>query len=451
MFISENPVTNEIIKEYPFDNDLDSKLEQANLTYLKFSNFSILNRILLIEQLAKELDKNSEKLSSLISLEMGKPIKQSRAEVAKSIYLCKYYSLHAEKHLEPEIIIDNQLKAKVFYQPLGVLLGIMPWNFPVWQTLRFCIPAIISGNTIIIKPAPNVPQCAILLEEIFYKVFNNQKVFQLAFVETNTISELIKHPYIKGVTITGSAKAGASVASIAGSSIKKSVLELGGADPFVVCNDADIKKAAIHAIRSRMNNTGQTCIAAKRILVQKESYDKFKDLLKNEISALCIGDPMNEKTEISTLARRDLRENLQRQMESSISQGAKAIVQGGIMPGKGNYFQPALLENISSDMPVYNEEVFGPVAILLPFNTIDEALQISNDTEYGLGASIWTQNKEIQDYYSMKVEAGYVSVNNFTSSDPRLPFGGIKKSGYGRELGAEGLKEFTNIKTINYH
>ncbi len=451
MFISENPVTNEILKEYPLDSNINDKLNLAQSTYLKFNKFTLNERIKLISQFSLELDKNSERLSHLITLEMGKPIIQSKAEIAKSISLCHYYCKNANSQLAPVEIREDELNAKVYYQPLGVILGIMPWNFPVWQTLRFCIPAIITGNVVVVKPAPNVPQCSLLLQALFEKVFGELLVFQVLFINTEQVAEIIKDPVIKGVSITGSAKAGASVASLAGASIKKSILELGGSDPFVVCKDADLKKAAQLAIKSRMNNTGQTCIAAKRILIHQDIYSHFTELLKAKLSSLIMSDPMHESSQIGTLARNDLRENLQHQLDTSISIGARSIIEGGTVSGNGYYFKPALVENITKEMPLFNEEVFGPIAVILPFKTIEEAVQISNDTAYGLGAAIWTNDNKVRDYYTSNVEAGFVSVNNLVTSDPRLPFGGIKKSGYGRELGSEGLKEFTNIKTINYH
>ncbi|HMG16898.1 MAG TPA: NAD-dependent succinate-semialdehyde dehydrogenase, partial [Saprospiraceae bacterium] len=426
-------------------------LNLAHDNYLKFRNLSLQDRLKLIKLLAAELKINKEKLSSLITIEMGKPIIQSRAEIDKSISLCNYYVQHAENQLSPIEIKENDLNARVFYQPLGVILGIMPWNFPVWQTLRFCIPAIIVGNVVILKPASNVPQCSLLLQDIFIKVFSSLKVFQLLFIATDQVSCIIKDPLIAGVSITGSAKAGSSVASLAGENIKKSVLELGGSDPFVVCKDADLKKAAQLAIKSRMNNSGQTCIAAKRILVDHEVYEEFTKLLKAKMEILVLGDPIHETTHIGPLARKDLRGNLEKQMEESIKLGANSIIKGGTKSGKGNYFSPCLIDNISKEMPLYKEEIFGPIGVVIPFNTIEEAVVISNDTEYGLGAAIWTNDKDISEYYSSQVDAGYVAINNLVSSDPRMPFGGIKKSGYGRELGAEGLKEFTNIKTVNYH
>ena len=451
MFISENPATNELLKEYPFEESFDLKLNTAKCSYFKFNNISFQERIKLVRLFAEELQRNSEKLSLLISLEMGKPILQSRAEISKSISLCDYYCRNAKTQLSAVEIKGNDLNAKVEYQPLGVILGIMPWNFPVWQTLRFCIPAIITGNIVLLKPAPNVPQCSLLLEKLFQKAFGDVSVFQLLLIRTEMIADVIKDPVIKGVSITGSAKAGAAVASLAGASIKKSVLELGGSDPFVVYKDADLKRAAQLAIKSRMNNTGQTCLAAKRIIVHEEIYVEFKELIKAKLTSLVIGNPIDENTQIGTLARNDLRENLQRQLDLSVTLGAKAIIEGGTVSGKGYYFKPALMENITKNMPLYNEEVFGPIAVIIPFRTIEEAIEISNDTEYGLGAAIWTNDKAIMDVYTTNVEAGFVAVNNLVTSDPHLPFGGIKKSGYGRELGPEGLKEFVNIKTINYH
>lgn len=451
MFVSENPFNNEVLKSFPFDADYINKVEIAEKSYRKFRNLELNERVKLIKDFRKELFDNLEKLARLISLEMGKPIIQSRAEIQKSISLCEYYSQYAWAQLAPSNIIEEDLEATIVYEPLGVILGIMPWNFPVWQTLRFCIPTILSGNVVVLKPALNVGQSSHLLQELFEKVFKEFKVFQLLIIEVDQVSEVIKHQAVKGVSITGSARAGSSVASIAGAYIKKSVLELGGSDPYVVYKDADVISAARYAVKSRMNNSGQTCIAAKRIIIHEAVYDQFLEAFTSKLESLVLGNPLDEATNIGPLARKDLREQLQRQVDSSIEKGAKIIVDGGIVNGPGNFFKPMVLTNVTPGMPVYDEELFGPVAVLIPFKSIEEAVQISNNTVYGLGACIWSASKDIIDYYTKHTEAGYIAVNSFVTSDPRLPFGGIKNSGYGRELGVEGIREFTNLKTINHN
>ena len=449
MFSSVNPVSGEVISNFKCHSEAKVKsiISASNNSFHEFRLTNISNRCDSLFRFRNELASNIDKLAILIVEEMGKPILQAKAEITKSISLCEYYIKIANKTLEPEYFTDETINVELRHEPLGVVFGIMPWNFPIWQCLRFAVPTILSGNSVILKPAPNTAGCALLLEQLFYQSFECD-VFRVALLETKLIKNVINNPLIRGVSLTGSVTAGSKLASLAGQYIKKSVLELGGSDPFIVFNDSDLELAVKSAVKSRMNNTGQTCLAAKRIFVQKEVYKEFKLLIENEIRSLKVGNPYDESTQISTLAKSDVRDKLQMQFDQALFKGAKIIVEGGTVNGPGFYFRPVLLENIKKDMLVYHQEVFGPICIIIPFNDKFDALKLANDTIYGLGASIWTHNVEIQKFLSNNLQTGFISINDYVRSDPKIPFGGVKNSGYGKELGECGLKEFTNLKSI---
>ena len=379
---------------------------------------------------------------------MGKPITQSRAEVTKCVFLCDYYIENAKAFLANKIIETADFKSYVTYQPLGAVLGIMPWNFPFWQVFRFAIPTLLAGNVVLLKHAPNVPQCAVELEKIFCTAVGNQDVFQSVFIAIDQVEKAIQNKIVQAITLTGSDRAGSSVGALAGSNIKKCVLELGGTDAFIVLKDADLSKAAKVAIQSRMNNCGQTCISAKRIIVDKTIADQFIGLLAKEISNMKIGDPFDPDTELSCLARPDLVENLERQVNSSLEKGAETVLKGGRKSKDSNYYFPELLTNIKPDMAVYKEEVFGPVTTVLTFEREEQALKIANDSAYGLGAAIWTKDLEKAENMALALDAGAIAINDMVKSDPRMPFGGIKRSGFGRELSLEGIREFVNVKSV---
>jgi len=448
-FISTNPATNKIIAEHGSHsvNEIKSILQSSANAYHEFGRISVGERCNLLESFKQLLQQNLSEIATTISLEMGKPITQSRAEINKSVQLCEFYSSNADAFLfERHLKVDEK---NVFLRndSLGIILGIMPWNFPVWQSLRFAIPTILAGNAVILKPAPNTVLSSLLIENLFKKSFGIE-VFKVVLAENKLIPKIIGDALVQGVSLTGSTIAGSKVASIAGKFLKKTVLELGGSDPFIVFPDSDINFAVKCAIQSRMNNTGQTCLAAKRLIVHKDAYKQFRQLLEAEIERLVLGDPFDEKTQISTLARSDIRNTLQNQFDNAKSLGAKVLIDGGSLPGEGSFFKPILLENINRKMSVYKQEVFGPIFSLLQFNGVNEAINIANDSRYGLGASVWTNQTVIQKELSTKLQAGYISINDYVRSDPRVPFGGVKDSGYGRELGEDGIKEFTNLKSV---
>lgn len=451
MFHSINPVNNQVLKSFSAlsDKELEDRLSLSKTVYSFFwKETNIETRIRHILKVKEILLQNKTKYAELITLEMGKPISQSYAEIQKCIFLCEYYAVNAKAFLEDKIIATPASKSYVTYQPLGAVFGIMPWNFPFWQVFRFSIPALSAGNVILLKHAPNVPQCALEIEKIFEIALGEKGVFQSLFIEIDQVEKVIASEIVQGVTLTGSDRAGSSVAALAGKYIKKCVLELGGTDAFIVLKDADLEKAAKIAIKSRMNNCGQTCISAKRIIVDESVAGHFIQLLSREIDNLKSGDPFDPETEISTLARLDLVENLERQVNSSIKAGALEIVKGGRNNEKSNLFKPCLMTNISRSMVVYKEEVFGPVAMVITFKDEKEAIEIANDSEYGLGAAVWSRDLERAEKIGLKLDAGSIAINDMVKSDPRLPFGGVKRSGFGRELSIEGIREFVNVKSV---
>jgi succinate-semialdehyde dehydrogenase / glutarate-semialdehyde dehydrogenase len=452
MFHSINPVNNQVLKSFPTlnDNELEDKVSISKSTFDSFwKNTGIETRIQSIKKVKENLKENTSEYAKLITLEMGKPITQSLAEIEKCIFLCEYYCSNAKAFLEDKIVKTKASKSFVTYQPLGAVFGIMPWNFPFWQVFRYSIPSLLAGNVVLLKHAPNVPQCALAIEKIFHQAIDERGVFQTLFIEIDQVEKVISNKIVQGVTLTGSDRAGSSVAALAGKYIKKCVLELGGTDPFIVLKDADLEQAAHSAIKSRMNNCGQTCISAKRMIVDETITERFTALLSKEISNLKIGDPFDPNTEISCLARPDLTENLERQVNSSIDQGAVVVKKGGRRAKGGNYFEPIILTNIKRTMAVYKEEVFGPAAIVLTFKDEKEAIDLANDSDYGLGAAVWSNDLQRAEKIGLKLEAGAIAINDMVKSDPRLPFGGVKRSGFGRELALEGIREFVNIKSIS--
>ncbi|MEM1318831.1 MAG: NAD-dependent succinate-semialdehyde dehydrogenase [Bacteroidota bacterium] len=452
MFKSINPANHTHLASFTSlsDEALQSRLEQAEKAFRgPWKTTTVDHRCRLIRQLAQALRTQQHHFAQTISLEMGKPIAQAEAEVAKCALLCDYYAKHSPAFLQDRLLFDDQSQGMVVYQPIGAVLGIMPWNFPFWQALRFAVPALAAGNVILLKHAPNVPQCAQLLETLMVDVLGDPGLFQNLFIEVEQVEQVLAHPIVEGVALTGSERAGSSVAALAGRAIKKCVLELGGADAFIVLSDADLPAAVEAALLSRMNNSGQTCISAKRLIVEKTVAAAFTEQLIGAMKQLKVGDPMDRQTRISCLARPDLLDNLERQVNQSIDMGAEVLLAGGRMEGQlGNYFRPMLLGKVKPGMPAYEEELFGPVAVV--FEVADEAaaVQLANDSRYGLGAAVWSADRERALRVARQVEAGALAINNIVRSDPRLPFGGVKRSGFGRELSKEGIKEFVNIKTI---
>ncbi len=448
--ISINPATEEIIHEFePIDNSmLDNIICSAQKAFLSWRFTSFKTRSGLLLKLSSILKNSREKLSEIITLEMGKPITQAAGEVDKCAWLCEYYAENAEEFLKSEHIKTDAAESYIQYDPLGVLLGIMPWNFPFWQAFRFAVPAMAGGNTVLIKHAPNVTITAMQIENIFREAGFPEGTFQILLVDVNTVPQIISHESVKGVSVTASERTGSIVASHAGREIKKTVLELGGSDPFIILEDADMDSACEAGVLSRLINSGQTCISAKRFIVAGSRYSEFIDKFISVIRKKRVGNPMEKDTDIGPLARLDILENLYRQVDESVNKGARIIFHGESRQDKGYYFAPVILDNINNTMPVYSEETFGPACAVLKVKDAEEAVNIANSTRFGLGASIWTENINLAKNMASGINAGHIAINGTVKSDPRLPFGGTGRSGYGRELSFYGCREFMNIKTI---
>ena len=449
MFKSINPYTGQVIATFQ-ESTIQKANEIINKTDLAFQNWRMVkltDRSLLMSRLANILEKKKEKLGRLITLEMGKLIGESYAEIEKCAWLCKYYAENAEEMLKPEILPSDGSESYVRFDPTGVIYAIMPWNFPFWQVLRFAIPNIMAGNTVVLKHSPNVFGCAEAMEQLFIEAGFPLHVFSNLIIPTTISENVIENSKIQGVTITGSQKAGSVVAAQAGKYLKKSVLELGGSDPCIVFSDADFNTTCKIGTTSRMMNSGQVCISAKRFIVEQSIFDQFVEEQKVLLESLKPGDPLSPETNMAPLARKDLLDSIDKQVQKSVKMGAKLIT-GGHQIANTNFYSPTMLINVKKGMPVYDEETFGPVSIVIPFNDFEEAVSIANDTQYGLGASIWTKDIELADKMAAQIEAGAVFINGMTKSDPRLPFGGTKQSGYGRELSHFGIREFVNIKTV---
>jgi succinate-semialdehyde dehydrogenase / glutarate-semialdehyde dehydrogenase len=407
----------------------------------------LMDRCNFIQKLGDILSAEKEHMAQLITAEMGKPIRESRAEVEKCVLLCRHYANPANADLDPLHIKTEASESFVSFEPLGVILAIMPWNFPCWQVLRFAVPNLVAGNTTLLKHAPNVFGCALAIEELFVKAGFPANVFRALIIHHDEVENVIAHPFVKGVTITGSERAGKAVAALAGKYLKKSVMELGGSDPFIVLADADLANTCLIGLKSRMMNAGQVCISAKRFIVEDELVDDFIAETISLMENLKVGDPLDTETDIGPMARPDLVDQIEKQVNDSISMGASLMFGGKRHEKYPTIFLPTLLTNVRPEMPVVEQETFGPVSVVIPFNTTDEAIRIANNTRFGLAASIWTEDVQKAKKMAQLIDAGAVFVNSMTKSDPRLPFGGVKNSGYGRELSSFGIREFLNIKT----
>ncbi len=457
---SKNPTTEEVLKTFNeiSNEELEKKVALASQAFNSWKKTSFKERAILMRKLGEYLRKHAQDFSDLQMLEMGKTMKSGPSGLEKCASLCDYYADNAENILAHEILNTDKKEQYVEFDPLGIILAVMPWNFPFWQVYRFAVPALMAGNVGLLKHASNVPQCAEAIEESFRAAGFPEGVFQNLLLSSARVEGLIRDPRIASVTLTGSEKAGTEVARIAGEEIKKVVLELGGSDPFVVFADADIVKAAETAVSARLQgNTGQSCIAAKRFIVHESIKDKFTKLVVEEFSKLLVGDPSNPDIDIGPLATEQILLEVEKQVAKSVSLGAKIVYGGARRERKGlpapreqagYFYLPTVITDVKKGMPVYDEEVFGPVLPIISFTNENEAIQIANDTRYGLGASIFTTNMEKAKRIIPLIEAGNVCVNDMVKSDPRAPFGGIKKSGYGRELGTYGIKEFVNIKNV---
>jgi succinate-semialdehyde dehydrogenase/glutarate-semialdehyde dehydrogenase len=397
---------------------------------------------------AEILESEKEKFGRLMVLEMGKTLRAALEEVAKCAWGCRYYAEHAERFLADEAVETGSFRSYVTFQPIGPILAIMPWNFPFWQVFRFAAPALAAGNVALLKHASNVPQCALAIQDVFRRAGCAEGCFQTLLIETDRVRRVIEDPRVIAATLTGSTAAGSHVASAAGKQIKKTVLELGGSDPFIIMPSADLDTAARTAVKARTINNGQSCIAAKRFIVSDSIADEFERRLVAGIESLVVGDPMDEKTDIGPLANEAQIKALADQIARSVSAGARLVTGGHRLERPGWYFAPGVLADIPEDSPAYHEEIFGPIALLFRARDLDEAIRLANDSDFGLGASAWTENERERDRLVAELEAGMVFINAMVASDPRLPFGGVKRSGYGRELSHYGLREFVNIKTV---
>ncbi len=446
-----NPATGELIKTFQphTDRDIESKITLADSAFTAYRKTSFVDRSQWMLRAAEILESGKAVFGKLMTLEMGKTFKSAQEEAAKCAWVCRYYAENAEKFLADEIIQTNAAKSFIRYQPLGIILAVMPWNFPFWQAFRFIAPALMAGNVGILKHASNVPQCAMAIEEILARAGFPEGVFQTLLIGSDKVQQILEDPRVKAATLTGSEPAGMSVASITGKQIKKTVLELGGSDPFIVMPSANIDEAASVAVKARCINNGQSCIAAKRFIVHESVFDRFAKLFVEGMSKLKVGGPMSETTDIGPIATSDLRDELDKQVQSSIAKGAKLLTGGKKMTGAGYFYTPTVLTEIPKDSPAYSEEMFGPVAMLFKVQNVDEAIALANDTSFGLGSSAWTNNTEEQKKFIDEIESGLVFINSMVASDPRLPFGGVKRSGYGRELGVFGIREFVNIKAVS--
>ncbi len=451
MIKSINPATGFEIKSYKEMDiaEIDEIITLSNLAFKKWRETDFTYRAEKMKNAANVLRSKKEELSSLITEEMGKPILQSKAEVEKCAWVCDYYAENAGHFLEDEIIKTEADKSFVSFQPLGVVLAVMPWNFPFWQVFRFAAPNLMAGNSGILKHSSNVSGCAIAIENVFKDAGFMDDIFRALIVSSKNIKNVIANTNIKAVTLTGSVEAGKSIASIAGSFLKKTVLELGGSDPYIILDDAYISKAVETCVTSRLINGGQSCIAAKRFIIVEKVYNEFQDLFIKSMKNKKMGDPFDETNDIGPQARIDLRNKLHYQVLKSIEFGADLLLGGVITDEASAYYPPTILANVKPGMPAYDEELFGPVAALIKVKDEEEAIRVANDSIFGLGAAIFTSDKAKGELIAKnKLDAGCCFVNEFVKSDPRLPFGGIKESGYGRELSSFGIKEFVNIKTV---
>ena len=447
---SVNPATGEVLKTYESltDEELEAKLDLAARTFASYRNTSFAYRAERMLKAAEILDQEKESLGRLMSLEMGKPIQAAIDEAVKSAWACRYYAEHAERFLADEAVETSASHSYIRYQPLGPVLAVMPWNYPFWQVVRFVAPALMAGNVGLLKHASNVPQSALAVEDVFLRAGFAEGVFQTLLVGASKVDKILDDPRIVAATLTGSEGAGIQVGISAAKRIKKVVLELGGSDPYIVMSSANFDEAVATAVKARVANNGQSCIAAKRFIVEESIGDRFEQEFVRRMEALNVGDPLDPKTELGPLASTDAVEDMQRDVQKSIEAGARLLTGGKPLPGKGNFYPPTVLTNVPRNSPAYSEEFFGPVASIFRVKNADEAIRIANDTRFGLGASVWTQDSAERDRFIYGLEAGMVFINKMVASDPRVPFGGIKQSGFGRELGPFGIREFTNIKTV---
>lgn len=449
-YISSNPTTGRINQTFTSWNsgELAAVLERCAAAQRGWRETAFAERGAKMRNLAALLRRERERLARLICSEMGKLLREARAEIEKCALGCEYFAQHAAHFLEPEVVESDASQSYVVYEPLGVVLAIMPWNFPFWQVMRFAAPALMAGNGGVVKHASNVPLCALAIEQLFSEAGFPPDLFRTLLIESDAVEDVMAGRHVQAVTLTGSETAGRRVAEQAGKHLLKCVLELGGSDPFIVLPDADLELAVSQALASRFMNCGQSCIAAKRFIVLPEIADQFVERFADGIAALKVGDPLSDETHIAPLARADLLAQLHAQVTDSIAQGATAVVGCAPVEGDGFFYAPSLLDNVSAKTRAYSEELFGPVASIIHASDEEYAVAIANETQYGLGASIWTRDTDRAQKLAARIQCGSVFINGMVKSDPRLPFGGIKNSGFGRELSYHGIREFVNVKTV---
>ena len=445
-----NPATGETLREFAAltEDEVGARLQRAAEAFSAYRRTSFAERAGMMSRAAEILEREKEQFARLMTTEMGKPLKAAGEEVAKCAWVCRYYAEMAAAHLADEPVETNATRIFIRYQPLGPVLAVMPWNFPFWQVFRFAAPALMAGNVGLLKHASNVPQCALAIEDIFRRAGLPDGAFQTLLITTAQVACVIEDERVAAVTLTGSEPAGRDVAARAGRQIKKTVLELGGSDPFIIMPSADLDAAVQTAVKARTINNGQSCIAAKRFIVAAAIYDEFARRFVAAMEALKVGDPADEATDVGPLATPQILADLDEQVRRSVAAGARVLTGGAPLTRPGNYYPPTVLADIPRAAPAYHEELFGPVAALFRIASVDEAISLANDTTFGLGASAWTNDAGEQARFAAELEAGSVFINGMVASDPRLPFGGIKRSGYGRELSAFGIREFVNVKTV---
>ncbi len=447
---TQNPATGEIVKTFDphTDAEVDLMLAKSVVAHEELRTWSFDKRAEHMRKAAKILRDEAETLGEIVTLEMGKTLSSAIAEVKKCALGAEYYAKTAKDHLADEIVKTDASKSYRAYLPLGPVLAVMPWNYPIWQVVRFAAPALMAGNTGLLKHASNVPQCALYIEDVFKRAGFPEGAFQSLLISGAKVERVLRDDRVKAATLTGSEPAGASVASICGQEIKPTVLELGGSDAFIIMPSADLDAAIKTGVKARNQNNGQSCIAAKRFIVHADIYEEVRNRLVDAVAALKVGDPMKDDTDVGPLVMESARDEIAGQVDAAVKDGARLLTGGKVMDGKGWFFEPGVLENISKDSNAYHEEIFGPVAALYNVDDLDAAIELANDSPFGLGSSIWTKEKSEQERAIREIEAGATFVNAMTSSTPALPFGGIKRSGYGRELAAEGIRAFCNVKSV---
>lgn len=451
MMKSVNPATGETVRVYEQHSEkgVDKIINSVDRAWQQWRNVTFFHRGQMMQNLASLLRSKKDELARLMAIEMGKVLREGIAEIEKCAWACEYYAIHAEDFLENETIATDFSKSYISYQPLGVILGIMPWNFPYWQVFRFAAPTVMGGNTVVLKHASNVPGCAVAIEDLFREAGFPDNVFRTLLIGSDKVEKVIRHPAVRAVSLTGSTPAGKSVAAIAGGELKKCVLELGGSDPYLVLEDANLEEAAAICTTGRLVNAGQSCIGAKRFIVVENVYSGFLEHFANEMNKATFGDPCDHDVTMGPLARANLRDDLHRQVSASVTKGAEVIIGGEIPALKGAYYPPTILENVAPGMPAWEEELFGPVASVIRVKNEKEAISVANATNFGLGAAVFSKNLQKAEMIAEKqLQAGCCFVNDFVKSDPRLPFGGIRESGFGRELSSFGIREFMNIKSV---